>query len=166
MSSTSPSRILVDYTHEMDSRRPDNGEVIVVHLSQDLFGPGSTASDLSSQAPHHNYHHAVVIGRSYDESFITLTLFPMPAYSAIDPVSRLSSTSWLLSQPEDFQKLHIPVPHEITPVTHPHPLSPTPAQFGEPIEVDGWKDRRPRWIQVVPMLKVMEYTTIVCIEFS
>jgi hypothetical protein len=60
------------------------------------------------------------------ESIITLTVLPMPVYSAIDPISGLSSTSWLLSQlePADYQKLHIPVPYkQMAPVMQLHPHS-------------------------------------------
>jgi hypothetical protein len=172
MSSTSPSRILVGHAYATDNYLPGEGEVIVVRLSQALFGPGSTlgsARDLPSHANRHSYHHAVVIDLTLNvfESTITLTVLPMPAYSAIDPISGLSSTSWLLSQPADYQKLHIPVPYEqIPPITPPHPPFPTPAQFGDPIEVGGWKDRKPSWIQVVPMLTKLKYTTRVRIELS
>jgi len=93
------------------------------------------------------------------------TIFPIPAYSAIDPISGLSSTRWLLSQPADYQNMHIPVPYEkILPVVH--PPFPTPAQFGDPIEVGGWKDSKPSWILAVPMLTELKFTTKVCIEFS
>ena len=131
------------------------------------FGPGSTLGsgrDLAS----HDYHHAVVIDSRVDvhDSLLMLTVLPMPAYSAIDPISGLSSTSWLLSQPADYRKLHIPVPHEHTPlVPQPHPPFPTPAQFGDPVEFGGWKDRRPSWIQAVPMLIHLTFTTNVRIEF-
>jgi hypothetical protein len=104
MSSASRSHILVSHTYAMDSHLPNNGEVIVVHLSQDLFGPGSTlgsAHNLPSQATHCNYHHAIVIDINLNvfKSIIMLTVLPMPTYSAMDPISGLSSTSWLLSQP-------------------------------------------------------------------
>jgi hypothetical protein len=172
MSSASPSRILVSHTYATDSHLPSNGEVIVVRLSQDLFGPGSTlgsARDLPSHATRRNYHLAIVIDINLNvfESIITLTVLPMPAYSATDPISGLSSTSWLLSQPADYQKLHIPVPYEqIPPLTRPHPPFPTPVQFGDPIEMGGWKNRTPSWIQVVPMLTPLKYTTKVRNKFS
>ena len=145
MSSSSPSSILVSYTYATDKYFPRNGEVIVLRLPQVHFGPGSTLGsgrDLAS----HDYHHAVVIDSRVDvhDSLLMLTVLPMPAYSAIDPISGLSSTSWLLSQPADYRKLHIHVPHEHTPlVPQPHPLFPTPAQFRDPVEFGGWKDRRP-----------------------
>ncbi|KAH9995386.1 hypothetical protein BJV74DRAFT_883905 [Russula compacta] len=148
-----------------DNHLPSEGEIIVVRLFQDLSGPGSTlgsARDLPSRSTRRNYHHAVVINLSLNvfESTITLTVFPMPAYSATDPTSGLSSTSWLLGQPVDFQKLHIPVPHEqIPPLTLPHPPFPTPAQFGDPIKAGGWKSRNPCWIQVVPVLAKLKYVT-------
>lgn len=169
--SSSSSHVLVGHTYATDNHLPSEGEIIVVRLSQDLSGPGSTlgsARDLPSRSTRRNYHHAVVIDLSLNvfESTITLTVFPMPAYSATDPTSGLSSTSWLLDQPVDFQKLHIPVPHEqIPPLTPPHPPFPTPAQFGDPIKAGGWKNHKPSWIQAVPMLAKLKYVTKVCIEF-
>jgi len=72
---------------------------------------------------------------------ILMTILPMPAYSSTDPASGLSSTYWLLAQPEDFQRLHIPVPYDEDPTCpHPHPPFPVPAGFGGPLElgeVDG-----------------------------
>lgn len=38
---------------------------------------------------------------------VFFTVFPIPAYSFPDPVSGLSSTSWLLDQADNFQQLHI-----------------------------------------------------------
>jgi len=113
MSSTLPSHILVDHVYATDNHLPSEGEVIVVHLEA-VFGPGSTLGsgrDLASHATHHKCHHAVAIGLKLNvfKSVITLTVLPMPAYSAIDPISGLSSMSWLLSQPADYQELHIPV---------------------------------------------------------
>lgn len=164
MSST-PSYILVDHIYAIDKHLPSKGEVIVVPLLQALPGPGCTLGSVRGHPSHANYHHAVVISIILDvsEFMIMLIVLPMPAYSAIDPISGLSSTSWLLSQPADYQKVHIPVPHEPIPPISPFP---TPAQFGDPIEAGGWKDRRPRWIQVVPMITEFEYTTKVLIEFS
>ena len=173
MSSTSPSRILATHTYA-ENRIPRHAEVIVVRFShwETLFAPGSTLGsgrDLPSRATRHNYHHAVVIDGSLDmcQPILTLTVLPMVAYSAIDPISGLSSTRWLLGQPADYQNLHIPVPYEqIPPVTPPHPPFPTPAQFGDGIELGGWKARRPSWIQAVPMFTQLTPTTKVRIEFS
>ena len=97
----------------MDNHFPSEGEIIVVCLSEPLFGPGSTLGsgrDLPSHATRQNYHHVVAIGLKFNvfKSIIMFTVLPMPAYSAIDPISGLSSTSWSLSQPADYQRLHIP----------------------------------------------------------
>jgi hypothetical protein len=165
MSSASPSRIHVTHTYATDNHFPSKGEVIIVRLSQDLFGPGSTlgtARDLPSDATCRNYHHAVVIDVLLNvfQSIILFTVLPMPAYSGTDPISGLTSTSWLLSQPADYQKLHIPMPYEQIPLlTQPQPPFPTPAEFGDPIEAGGWKHRRPSWIQVVPSLTTLKFTT-------
>lgn len=169
--STSPSRILVDHTYA-DNYFPSQGEVIVVSLSQPLFGPVSalgSGHDLPPEVAHHDYLHVVVIDVNVHpfESIIKFTVLPIPAYSAIDSTSGLSSTSWLFSQPADYQKLHIPVPYEEIPsVMQTHPPFPTPAQFGDAIEVGGWKNRIPSWILVVPMVTEVKFTTKVCIEFS
>jgi hypothetical protein len=166
MSSTSPSRILVDHIYGTDNHNhhfPSQGEVIVVSLSQPLFGPVS-GPDL----PPENYHHAVVIDFNVhvSDSIIKITVLPIPAHSVIDSTSGLSSTSWLLSQPADYQRLHIPVPYEqIPPVMQPHPPFPTPVHFGDPIEVGGWKNCRPSWVLVVPLLIELTFTTKVRIEF-
>jgi len=96
------------------------------------------------------------------EYTITFTILPMPAYSSTDPVSGLSSTRWLLSQPEDFQRLHIPVPYEEDPTrAHPHPPFPTPPGFCGYLEIGGWKDYRPSWVQAVPQVVELELTTTV-----
>jgi hypothetical protein len=135
------------------------GEVIALRFSQDLFGPGSEIAtrNLPSGATQYNYHYAIVIRIVVDDS-ISFTILPMPAYSSTDPVSGLSSTNWLLAQPNDFQQLHIPVPYE---GTQPHPLFPTPAGFSGPLEMGGWKNSRPSWVQVVPQVVKLEETTTV-----
>ena len=80
MLSTSPSRILVGHTYATDNHIPSQGEVIVVRLSQPLFGPGSTLGS-GRDLPSRNYHHAVVIDLNLHvfDSIITLTVLPMPA---------------------------------------------------------------------------------------
>ena len=140
------------------------GEIFAVRFSQDLFGPGSeieTCRDLPSRATRYNYHYAVLSGFEMDDD-IRFTILPMPAYSAIDPVSGLSSTSWLLAQPDDFQRLHIPVAYEEDPTrTQPHPPFQTPAGFGLPLQIDGWKNTRPSWVQAVPQVTKLKETTMV-----
>jgi len=165
-----PSRILVSHKYGIDKHLPVEGEIIVLRLSEDLFGPGSiieSSRSLPSDANRHNYHHAVVvrIGLSVmPEDFVHFTVFPMPAYSFPDPVSGLSSTSWLLDQADDFQQLHIPVPYEQGP-THmqAHPPFPTPAEFGDPLQMGGWKHGRPCWVQAMPQVASLKYTTTVSI---
>jgi hypothetical protein len=49
--------------------------------------------------------------------------------------------------------------------TQRHPVFPTPAQFGEPLEVGGWKNRKPSWVQVVPQVTNLKYTTMVRNKF-
>lgn len=166
MSPASPSLTLVSYKFAECKTLPRLGEIIPVCLSQDLFGTGSeiaTQSNLPSGATRYNYHHAMVLHLVLEDT-ISLTILPMPSYSSTDPVSGLSSTSWLLAQPEDFQRLHIPVPYEEDPTrTHPHPPFPEPAGFGSPLEIGGWKHSRPSWIQAVPQLVEWQETTTVCI---
>lgn len=65
----------------------------------------------------------------YESIFMNVTALPMPAHSAIDPVSGLSFTSWLFSQPADYQKLHMPVPYE--------QMSPVSSQLHPPIPDPG-----------------------------
>ncbi|KAM6488962.1 hypothetical protein JOM56_015598 [Amanita muscaria] len=171
MSSVSPSRVLVTHKYAEDRHLPSQGEIIVVRLSQDLFGPGSTSiigSDLPSRVTRHNYHHAVVLDITLGafQSVLTFTVLPMPAYSATDPTSGLSSTNWLLGQAVDFQRRHIPVPYEQSPShTQPQPRFLTPEGFGDPLEVDGWKNSKPRWVLAVPQVtKLMYTTTFKCFE--
>ena len=103
--------------------------------------PGSqieSSRNLPSRATRHNYRHAVVSGLSLKASIILLTVFPMRAYSFIDPVLDLSSTSWLLNQPGDYQQRHIPVPYEEDHIlTQSHPPFPTPARFSDPLQIGG-----------------------------
>ena len=168
MSSASPSHILVSHKYGADNHLPDEGEIIVIRLSEDLFGPGSiieSSSNLPSDANRHNYHHAVVLKVGLmvvPEVLVFFTVLPMPAYSFPDPVSGLSSTSWLLDQADDFQQLHIPVPYEQAP-THmqAHPPFPTPAEFGDPLQMGGWKHGKPCWVQAVPQVASLKYTTTV-----
>jgi hypothetical protein len=166
MSSTSPARILIDHTYAADKHLPYIGEVIVVPLFQAFFGPGSIIGNGNGcslpSRPHHNYHHAVVLGIelriSASGTIIIFTFLPIPSYSAIDPLSGLSSTCWLHSQPTDFQELHVPVPYKQLL----HPPSPTPVEFGDPIEAGGWTSSLPSWILVVPLLSEFKTTTKVC----
>ncbi|KIM44025.1 hypothetical protein M413DRAFT_373633 [Hebeloma cylindrosporum] len=117
MSSTLPCHVLVSHRYGTDGHLPSRGEVVVIRLSEDLFGPGSildSGRTLPSGVNRHNYHHAVVVDTGLmvvPEHLVVLTVFPMPAYSLPDPVSGLSSTWWLLEQADDFQQLHIPVPY-------------------------------------------------------
>ena len=168
MSVSSPSCTLISHKYaECSEGRlflPKIGEIIVIRFLQDLFGPGSelgTHCDLSSRATRYNYHHAVVL-RIVMDDHVSFTILPMPAYTSEDPGSGLSSTSWLLAQPDDFQRLHIPVPFEEDP-TQLHPPFPTPAGFGPPLQISGWKSARPCWVQAVPQAVELEKTTTVCI---
>jgi hypothetical protein len=167
MSSESPSRVLVSHSYARDRHFPSQGEIILLRLSQALFGPGSiigSSRNLPSRSNQHNYHHAVVMDITlhvFDNS-IDFTVCPMPAYSYTEP-GTLSSTDWLLNQADDFQQRHIPVPYEEA-STHPQPRFPTPARFGEPLFIGGWEDKRPSWVQVMPQ-KAEGYTTTVHILF-
>ena len=162
--SPAPSRTLVNHKYGTDGHLPSEGEIIVVRLAQDLFGPGSilpNSRTLPSRVTRHNYHHAVVLGVNvsvFPVPVIHFTVFPMPAYSFTDPVSSLSSTNWLLTQPDDVQQLHIPVPYEES-ETSLHPPFPTPSQFGDPLEIGGWKNSGPSWVQAVPQVTNLKYTT-------
>jgi len=63
MSSASPSHILVSHKYGTDKQLPDDGKIIVIRLSEDLFGPGSiieSSSSLPSRATRKNYHHAII----------------------------------------------------------------------------------------------------------
>ncbi|KAF5386637.1 hypothetical protein D9615_001520 [Tricholomella constricta] len=160
----SPSHVVVSHSYAMDKHLPSKGEIILVRLSQDLFGPGSTGivGSVPSRSTRRNYHHAIVLNIRLHpyESLISSTVCPMPAYSSTDPESGLSSTRWLLNQPDDYQQLHIPVPYEeASTLTQSNPPFSTPAQFGDPLLIGGWKDRRPSWIQAVPQVAKMKYTT-------
>jgi len=44
---------------------------------------------------------------------------------------------------------HIPVPYEQAPALVQADPFPTPVQFGDPLEIGGWKDRRPSWVEGV-----------------
>jgi hypothetical protein len=161
----SPSPTLISYNFAESRSVPGVGEIIAICLSQDLFGPGSEIAtrNLPSGATRYNYHHAIVLQWAMDFTFtILMTVLPMPAYSSTDPASGLSSTSWLLAQPEDFQRLHIPIPYdEDSTCTHPHPPVPVPAGFGGPLKLGGWKNSKSSWIQAVPQVIEMSQTSMV-----
>ena len=167
MSSASPSHILVSHKYGTDEHLPDYGEIIVIRLSEDIFGPGSiieSNSNLPSGATRENYHHAVILRvglQVVPGGLVLFTVLPMPAYSFPDPVSGLSSTSWLLDQAVDFQQRHIPVPYEEAPTLMQHPPFPTPVQFGDSLQIGGWKHDRPIWVQTVPQVASLKYTTTV-----
>jgi len=166
MSSPSSSRVLVSHKYAEGGHLPSEGEIIIVRLSQDLLGPGSIigSRDLPSRATRYNYHHTVVldIDLKVFQCVLIFTVLPMPAYSGTDPTSGLSSARWLLSQAVDFQQQHVPVPYEQTPsLTQPQPPFSTPARFGDPLEVGGWINSRPRWVLAVPQVTELKYTTTV-----
>ena len=178
MSSAPSPRTIVAHRFNSDHYLPTPGEIIIVRLATDLHGPGSdlsTLRGLPTGANKHNYHHAVVASSTLAFDYLEFTVYPCPAYSTEDPISHLSSTNWLLSQPDDFKSMHIPMPYEtlptavtlgdsdVTPVPPSPPLFPTPAAFGDPLEVGGWKDRRPSWVMAVPQVVPLRYTTRVCI---
>ena len=135
---SSPSRFLVNHKYAEDSHLPSEDEIMVV---QYLVGPVASHSLPSRVA-----RHAVVldIDLKVFQPLLFFTVLPMPSYSAADLNSGLSSTSWLLSQPADFQRQHIPVPYEQSSLTQPQPPFSTLARFGDPLEMGGWKNRRPR----------------------
>jgi hypothetical protein len=118
-----------------------------------------------------------IVSSTLASDFLELTVFPVPAYSTEDPDFHLSSASWLLSQLDDFKNMPIPLPcetalpsavifgdSEVTrPYTPSHPSFPTPVAFGDPLEVGGWKDRRPSWMVAVPQVVPLKFTTRVCV---
>jgi hypothetical protein len=180
MSSAPSSCTLVAHKYNSDHYLPRLGEIILACLATDLHGPGSDLSilrNLPTGANKHNYHHAVVLRTLASDDGLEFTVFPAPAYSTQDCDSHLSSASWLLSQPDDYKNTHIPLPYETplpTAVTFgdsdvtrlsppPHPSFPTPVAFGDPLEVGGWKDRRPSWVVAVPQVVPLKFTTQVCI---
>ena len=162
---SSSVRELVKHKFAEDRYIPYNGEIILVRLSEDLAGPGSTlpsVADLPSHATRRNFHHAILLSSSIPISGLEFIVFPAPAYSAADPISHLTSTDWLLSQPAAFQQTHIPLPfEERTPPEQAQPLFPNPVAFGEPLKFGGWKDRKPSWVQVVPQVVTLKTTTLV-----
>jgi hypothetical protein len=164
-SSASPSRFLVNHKYAEDSHLPSEGEIIVLRLSQDLVGPSSiiASHNQPSRVTRRNYHQAVVLGISLDafRPLLFFTVLPMPSYSAADLTSGLSSTTWLLGQPVDFQRQHIPVRYESSSLTQPQLPFSTPARFGDPLEVGGWKNRRPSWVLAVPQVTELTHTSTV-----
>ena len=106
-----PSRVLVGHKYGEDGFLPSVGEVIFVRLSQELRGPGSD-SEIRTAATAGNDQLALVLGASYTPSHVVFNVLPIPSYSSTDPVTHLSSTSWLINEADHFQQLHIPVPYE------------------------------------------------------
>jgi len=127
------------------------GNVVIIRLPDDIFGPASGSVIESRLSQRRNtYHHAVVLNATMFLESMHLELLPMPSYSSMDQ-SKKSSTDWLLTQPDEFQQLHIPVPYEEDVQPH-HPPFPTPRSFGDPLHIGGWKDRRPSWVLAVPQV--------------
>lgn len=158
---SSPS--LVSTTHSETRYLPFLGEVVVVRLSEPLRGPGSRLTNvqsLPSGATHHNYHQAIVLTIQFlERGLIDLVVLPAPAYSSIDADNNLSSTPWLLQQPCDVQEKHIPIPYEQTDDTPVYPSFPTPPSFGAPLNIGGWKNRKPSWVLTVPQKITIKYAT-------
>jgi hypothetical protein len=163
----SSTRVIVNHKFADDHHVPHIGEFLVVRLSEDLVGPGSALASLSnlpSRATRYNFYHAVLMGFEYSSSGLQFTVLPTPAYSGVGSLSDPTSSSWLLSQPADFQHLHIPLPfEEAAPSEQAQPRFPTPIAFGQPLKVGGWKDKRPRWVLAVPQVVALKTTTLVCI---
>ena len=84
MSSASPSHILVSHKYGTDEHLPDYGEIIVICLSEDIFGPGSiieSNSNLPSGATQENYHYAVILRvglQVVPGGLVLFTVLPMP----------------------------------------------------------------------------------------
>ena len=89
----------------------------------------------------------IIMLSSYALLWMTLSISLF--FYSNDPVSGLSSISWLLAQPDAFQRLHIPVPF------------PAPAGFGTPLQIGGGKNSRPSWVQAVPQVTELKETTTV-----
>jgi len=92
-----PSSVREFVNHRFDDDRyiPYNGEIILVRLSKDLTGPGSaltSLSDLPSCSTCRNYHYAMVLASTVPSSGLEFTVFPVPSYSVMDPISHLTST--------------------------------------------------------------------------
>jgi hypothetical protein len=108
-------RLLVAHKYDLDHYLPRPREIILVRLAIDLHGPGSdlgTLRGLPTGANKRNRHHAVVSSTFISDSLEFTTVFLIPAYSTEDPDSHLSSTSWLLSQSDDFKNMHILLTYE------------------------------------------------------
>jgi len=115
----STSSVLLSSVHKFAEDRyiPYIGEIIIIRLSEDLTGPGSklpSVTDLPSRATCRNYHHPILLSSSTSTLGLEFIVFPVPAYSATDPISHLTSINWLVSQPITFQQIHIPLPFQET----------------------------------------------------
>ena len=153
-----PRRVLISHKYGEDGFLPSVGEVIFVCLlSQGLRGP---SSELETMAGDDQL--AVVLGASYNPSNVVFNVLPIPSTLPPIPVTHLSSTNWLINEPDHFQQLHIPVPHEEDPSrAQPHPPFPTPARFGDPLEIGGWKNSRPSWVLAVPQAAEVKHSMTV-----
>ena len=88
------------------------GNVVIIRLPKDIFGPGSVIeSGLSQRRNDHNYHHAVVLNATMFLENMHLVLLPMPSYSSMDQSKKSSTNQWLLTQPDEFQQLYISPSH-------------------------------------------------------
>lgn len=149
-------------THTLLSRRfntdhetPQARSLIKLRLPSPLTGPNgsSISSSAVTGATRHNYHTVIVRFAFADirQRCIHMSVWPVPAYSGA-----ASSTQWLASQPLAQRNINIPFPCEVD--DEPRP---TPAAFGPPLQLAGYRDRRPSWVLLQPQNFDLPYSQMV-----
>lgn len=160
-----PPPVMISVTIATGASVPVFGEALRLRLPLPLGGPGSLLNPTApTGATRYNYHTAFVQSISRTPTAIVLGVLPAPSFSHPDDQG-LSSATWLLRQTPSFQDRHLPLPYAELETNQPHPATPTPAAFGEPLDVGGWRDRRPSWIDIDGMKVELRRTTRVWVRF-
>lgn len=141
--------VLIAGTIATGSSIPAIGEALKLRLPRALYGPGSTVTIPVSTINHRfNYHTAFVTSVSFKSGIIYLEVLPVPSFSHPDEHG-LSSSAWFLQQSSSYRARHLPSPYDL--LSQPPnslPRTQTPPEFGAPLYLNGWCDRRPSWVDI------------------
>lgn len=135
-----------DGSRDLDIRLPDINEVIMARLPFEVtLGPPSIIStDPLTNADDANYHLCIVSGRVFhrQRNSIQLDVWVCLGFSSAVP----DSHTFVRSLSAEWQECLLPVPYA---PQDPHldPL-PTPAGFGEPLQLGGILARKPCYLNI------------------
>lgn len=144
---------LVSRKYLEDDLLPRPREAIAIRLPLALHGPGSIQSSTINESDYTTvnhrrrprYHVAIVQNASLniETGEINLILWPVPSYSGAVLDGYNASVDYVESLPQNSRDRHIPMP--CAPQAGIRQAT-TPADFGAPLFVAGFLDRRPSWV--------------------